>query len=131
MKVEFGKQREAFENKFSEKHKIIPRLERPSALCAVCALCALCGVCGVCAVCAVRCVITIKSCFCVALSTALAADANMRIKTMADFILSHSQAQENERKKKAQKLNKLHSSTQTRAGAMKIPRIDSKYTCIA
>ena len=65
------------------------------------------------------------------MSAALAADANIRIKTMADFILSHSQAQENERKKKAQKLNKLHSSTQTRAGAMKIPRIDSKYTRIA
>ncbi len=117
MKVEFGKQREAFENKFSEKTQNHP--ETRETLSALCAVCAVCGV------------ITIRSCCCVALSAALAVDANRRIKTMADFILSHSQAQENERKKKAQKLNKLHSSTQTRAGAMKIPRIDSEYTRIA
>ncbi len=60
----------------------------------------------------------------------MAADANRTIKMIADFILSHSQPNENKRNKIAEKLKKLHSLTQTSAGAMKIPRIDSKYTFV-
>ncbi len=101
LNVEFARHREAFEKKFSEKHKIILKLERPS-LCALCAVCTVFAVCAVCAFCAV-CVITMRICFCVSLSAALATDANIAIKMIADFILSQS-AQRTRAKGKTQNL---------------------------
>jgi hypothetical protein len=49
-------------------------------------VCVICGRCGR--------VVTMRICFCVALSAPLAADANRTINTIADFILSHSQHRE-------------------------------------
>jgi hypothetical protein len=99
--VELEEHRAAFENNFSETKSSETQETLSLSACGACAVYAVCVWCVMCAVRGVQCsVITMRICFCVSLSAALATHANITIKTIADFILAHSQPNEHEPKEK-------------------------------